>query len=79
MRKFLLAALAALGLALAAPSTASAMPLVTGDAIKAAADSIGTPAEAVRHRYWHRSWAPRRTFRRYYAPRRYYYRRRYWR
>ena len=69
MRKFVLMALAALGLALAAPGMSSAAPLVGGNALQAAAEGI-SPTEEVRHRRWHRRYAVRR----YWAPRRHHHR-----
>lgn len=53
MRKLLVMTAAGLALALVAPLAASAAPVVQGEVIKAAADSIGTVDE-VRHRRWHR-------------------------
>ena len=87
MRRFVLMALAALGLAFAAPAMSSAAPVVGGNALQAAAEGI-SPIEEVHRRRWHhrhgvrRYWAPRRYYarrysvRRHYAPRRYYHRRR---
>ena len=81
MRKYLMLAIAALGLALSAPAMSSAAPVLGGNALQAAAEGI-SPIEEVHRRRWRhrhgvrRYWAPRRYgVRRYYAPRRYYHRR----
>ena len=66
MRRILLMSAAGLALALIAPLTASAAPVVQGQAIKATADSVSTVGE-VRHRRWHRwhsRWESRRAYRR---------------
>jgi hypothetical protein len=83
MRKFLLIALAGLGLIWAAPATVSAAPVIQGEAIRIAVDGIA-PVETVRHRWWHCRWRSGYCGRRYYRvyPRyryRYVYPRRYYR
>ena len=80
MRKFLLIALAGLGLTFAVPAAVSAAPVTQGEAIRIALDGVG-PVENVRHRWWHCRWRSGYCGRRYY-PRyryRYVYPRRYYR
>jgi hypothetical protein len=74
MRKFLLMAFAALGLALASPHAASAAPITQGAAINLAVDAV-SPAMDVA---WHcRRWSG--WCRSYWRGRGYYGRRHYWR
>lgn len=53
MRKFILMALAAAGIALAAPEFASATPIAFGGGLGTAVDNVSHVAQA-RHRGWHR-------------------------
>ena len=85
MRKYLMLALAALTMALAAPLTASAAPVAQGEGLRAAVERI-LNTEGVRHRRWHcrrgsgycgprRYYVyPRYRYRYYYYPRYRYYR-----
>ena len=70
MRKFLMMSAAGLALALAAPLTASAAPVLQGGLIQAALDAIDNTAATAWHcrrwsgwcgrRGWHRRWHSRR-------------------
>jgi len=53
MRKFMLTAIAGIALALAASLPAAAAPVVNGQAIQNAIETM-SPIESVRHRRWHR-------------------------
>ena len=53
MKKYILMALTAAAIGLAAPQFASATPLSLGSGLASAADGIST-TEVVHHRRWHR-------------------------
>lgn len=78
MRKYLLIALAALGLAVAVPMTASATPVVDGMALKSVVDGVDTTTDVAWHcRRWS-GWCRGGGYYRHYRPWRRHYYRRYW-
>jgi hypothetical protein len=80
MRKFMLMALAALGLALMVPASASAAPVLHGNALKVAIDGVSTTESTAWHcRSWSRWCGSRRYYRYHYVYPRYRYRHRYYR
>lgn len=81
MRKFLLMALAALGLALALPVTASAAPVAPGAAINLAVDAMSSLTDVAWHCLHWSGWCRGRPYYRphYWHPRRHYWHRPYWR
>jgi hypothetical protein len=78
MSKYLLIALAALGLALAVPMTSSAAPISNGAALKSVVDSVDPTTEVAWHcRRWS-GWCRGGGYYRRYRPWRRHYYRRYW-
>lgn len=80
MRKFLLMAFAALGLALASPVTASAAPITQGPAINLAVDTMSPVVDAVWHcRRWSGWCRGHPYYRHHWHPRRHHWRHHHWR
>jgi hypothetical protein len=80
MRKFLMIALAAVGLALASPVTASAAPVISGAAINQAVDTMSPVVDAAWHcRRWSGWCRGGPHYRHYWHPRRHHWRHHHWR